>query len=58
MDDSVLTEKRDGVMGPMVGVLSSMASLHLLCYLSGEDVETDTLYSFDQNSNQITKVKI
>ena len=58
VDDSVLTEKRDGVMGPMVGVLSSMASLQLLRYLSGEDIETDTLYSFDQNSKQITRIKI
>ena len=55
VDDSVKTEKRDGVMGPMVGVLSSLASLHLLRYLAGEDVELDTLFSFDQNTNLITK---
>ena len=58
VDDSVKSEKRDGVMGPMVGVLSSLATLHLLRYLSGEDVEVDTLFSFNQNGNTITEVKL
>ena len=55
VDESVKTEKRDGVMGPMVGALSSLASLHLLRYFAGEDVELDTLFSFDQSTNLITK---
>lgn len=58
VDDSVETEKRDGVMGPMVGVLSSLASLYLLRYLAGEDIELDTLFSFDQNGNSLTKIKL
>ena len=58
VDDSVKQEKRDGVMGPMVGVLSSMASLHLLRYLAGENVETDTLFSFNQETNFVSKVKL
>ena len=58
VDDSVKAEKRDGVMGPMVGVLSSLATLHLLRYLADEDVEVDTLFSFEQNGNTITKVKL
>ena len=58
VDDSVKSEKRDGVMGPMVGVLSSLASLHLLRYFAGEHVELDTLFSFDQNGNTLTKVKL
>ena len=58
VNESVLKEPRDGVMGPMVGALSSLASLHLLRYLAGEEVETDVLFSFDQKNNLITKVKL
>ena len=56
--DSIKSEKRDGVMGPMVGVLSSMGSLHLLRYLAGENVEIDTLFSFDEYGNNIRKIKL
>ena len=58
VSDSVKEEKRDGVMGPMVGVLSSLASLHLLRYFAKEEVELDTLFSFDQNGNSLTKIKL
>ena len=58
VDGSIVKEKRDGVMGPMVGLLSSMASLHLLRYLAGENVETDTLFSFNQETNIVSKVKL
>ena len=58
VDDSIKSEKRDGVMGPMVGVLSSMGSLHLLRYLAGENVEIDTLFSFDEYGNNIRKIKL
>lgn len=58
VDDSIKSEKRDGVMGPMVGVLSSLASLHLLRYLARENVELDTLFAFDQNTNLINKIEI
>ena len=58
VDGSIVKEKRDGVMGPMVGLLSSMASLHLLRYLAGENVETDTLFSFNQETNFVSKVKL
>ena len=56
--NSIVKEKRDGVMGPMVGLLSSMASLHLLRYLAGENVKTDTLFSFDQETGLIRKVEL
>ena len=58
VDTSIKSSPHDGVMGPMVGVLSSLASLHLLRYLAGEDVEVDTLYFFEQDSNSIGKMKI
>ena len=58
VDGSIVKEKRDGVMGPMVGLLSSMASLHLLRYLAGENVEVDTLFSFNQETNIVSKVKL
>ena len=58
VDNSIVKEKRDGVMGPMVGLLASMASLHLLRYLTGENVETDTLFSYNQETNIVSKVKL
>ena len=58
VSDSVKEEKRDGVLGPMVGLISSMACLHLIRYLAGEDVETDTIFSYDAETNMLLKGKI
>lgn len=54
----ILSEKRDGVLGPMVGALSSLASLHLIKYLVGLDNEVDTLFSFDAKTSTLTKIKL
>ena len=51
----VMKEKRDGVMGPMVGLLSSMASVHLIQYIIGKE-DNDVLYSYDNRTHQINKV--
>lgn len=58
VSEEVTKEKRDGVMGPMVGTLSSMAALYLLRYLSNDESETDTLYSFDSIKNRLVNFKI
>ena len=42
----VIREKRDGVMGSVVGLISAMASTYLICYLLGK-AKTDELVSFD-----------
>lgn len=58
VDSSVISSPKDGVMGPMVGLLSSMATLHLLRYLSGEEVEIDTLFVYSQTTNKIRRMKL
>lgn len=58
VDNSITKEPRDGVMGPMVGLISSFASLLALKYLSGDEVEVDTVYHYDQNIENIIKIKL
>ena len=58
VDTCILNSPKDGVLGPMVGVMSSLASLHLIRYLVGDTEEIDTLFSFDSTTNKITKIKI
>jgi adenylyltransferase/sulfurtransferase len=53
----VVKEKRDGVMGPVVGAISSMASTYLIQYLLGQ-FKPDELVSFDFSSNSIKVVKL
>ena len=57
VSNDILNERRDGVMGPMVGAISSLASLHLIKFLIGQE-SGDTLYSFSQEQNQFQKIKI
>ena len=54
----ILKEPKDGVMGPMVGLISSFASLLALKYLSGDKVEIDTLYHYNQTTENIVKIKL
>ena len=51
----IVKEKRDGVMGSVVGAISSMASTYLIQYLIGKQ-KTDILFSFDFISNQIKQI--
>ena len=51
-------EKRDGVLGPMVSLISSLAALLLISYIVGEQKETDILYSFDYHSSRLVEMKI
>lgn len=53
----VIKEKRDGVMGSVVGSISSMASTLLISYLIGTS-DPDKLYSFDFGSWLIKTVKL
>lgn len=56
-DEEILHEPRDGVMGPMVSSVASLATLHLFNYLLKE-AQPDELYYFDGRTTQIGRVKI
>lgn len=58
VDQGVLKEPRDGVLGPMVGAVASLATLHLIRYLVGEHNFIDTLYFFKAKTNEIIKVEL
>ena len=53
----VIKEKRDGVMGPVVGAISSMASTYLIEYLLCKK-NSDQLISIDFNTISINHVKL
>lgn len=56
-DKNIKKEPRDGVMGPMVGTIASMATMYLINYLVG-DAESDILYYFDAKENKLGQMKI
>ena len=56
-DSSIKDEPRDGVMGPMVGLIASMATLHLLNYLVKHE-SSDVLYYFDYKTKRFGHAKI
>lgn len=56
--EDILSSPKDGVLGPMVGIISSMASLLILHYLFGLEVELDTLNYYDYLTNKLVKAKI
>ena len=58
VDQGVLEEPRDGVLGPMVGAVSTLATLHLIRYLVGDHNFIDTLYFFKAKTNEIVKVSL
>lgn len=53
----VVKEKRDGVMGPVVGAISAMASTYLIEYLLNKK-DTDVLVSFDFNKLKSSSIKL
>ena len=55
LSHEVVKEVRDGVMGPMVGSISSMASVYLIQYLLNK-VEPDQLMSFNFNGQKLSRV--
>jgi len=56
--NEILSEKRDGVLGPMVGAVSSLAALHLINYLVGEHNFVDILYCYKGTTNEIVKISL
>lgn len=53
----VITAKRDGVMGSVVGAISCMASTYLIEYLTGKK-KSDILMSFSFNDNKVSQILI
>ena len=51
----VLKEKRDGVLGSVVGSISALATTHLIQYLIGKE-KPDQLFSLDFSNNSFKKV--
>ena len=58
VDNSIVSSPKDGVMGPMVGAISSLATLLLIDYLCGDYSKIDQLYYFDYQTSHFTKVLI
>ena len=57
LPSEVSKEVRDGVMGPVVGAISAMASTYLIEYLLGRQ-PSDQLISFDFNEQKVNKIKL
>ena len=57
-ENDIVDEHRDGVMGPMVGLISSLACVKLIKFLVGEQIQTDVLYHYDQSLERIITIKI
>ena len=54
----IVSSPKDGVLGPMVGLISSYASILAIHYLLKKNVETDTLFHFDYFLTRLTKIKL
>ena len=58
VDETIITEPRDGVLGPMVGAVSSLATLHLIRFLVGDHNTIDALYFYKSETNEIVKMDL
>lgn len=57
VDKEIISSPRDGVMGPMVGAISSLASIYLIGYLL-KKVPSDELHYYDYETHRFDKMKI
>ena len=55
LQDDVVNSPKDGVFGPVVGIVSSLASLHIIKYFFDE-IDTDTLYYYNEHSIRGIKI--
>ena len=58
VDSDIISAPKDGVMGPMVGAISSLASMLAIKYLLGECSGLDKIYYFDYNSYRLVEMLI
>ena len=54
----IVSSPKDGVMGPMVGAISSLASLLAIKYLLAEELKSDKLHYFDYQSSRFVEMNI
>ena len=54
----IISSPKDGVLGPMVGVISSLAAIDIIHYIFGLEVEVDTLIYYDHLTNKLVKAKL
>lgn len=58
VDFDIISAPKDGVMGPMVGAISSLASILAVRYLMDFEIEKDALFYLDYLSNKLSAVKL
>ena len=58
VNEDIVNEPRDGVMGPMVGLVSSMAATFIIEYIVGDAKESDTIFYVDFKDFNFVKVKL
>ena len=54
----IISSPKDGVLGPMVGVISSLASLLTIKYFLGDESKVDRLFYFDYQSSRFIETDI
>lgn len=54
----IISAPKDGVMGPMVGAISSLASVLAIKYLLGDESKNDKLHYFDYQSSRFIETNI
>lgn len=57
-NSDIISSPKDGVFGPMVGIISSLASMLAIKYLLGECSGLDKIYYFDYNSYRLVEMLI
>lgn len=57
-NSDIISSPKDGVMGPMVGAISSLASMLAIKFLLGEYSNLDKIYYFDYNSHRLVEMLI
>ncbi len=58
VDEKVFASKKDGVSGPMVSTISSLAALYLIDYITKENPSSDVLYFYDHKAQNFSKIKL
>ena len=57
-NSDIISSPKDGVLGPMVGLISSLASLSAIKYLLGNYPDLDKILYFDYNSHRLVEMLI
>ena len=58
VSEEILSSPKDGVLGPMVGLVASYASILAIRYNQKQKLETDVIHYLDYNDNRLVNIKI